>query len=381
MDFNHTDDRRMLADTLGRFVAEHADPLARASAAQSAPGYDPELWTRFAELGVIGALFAEDDGGFGGSGFDIMVVFEALGAGLVPAPFLSTLLAGRALAAGGCTAQLEALIAGTTVIAFAHQESEAGYELDHVATRATQDGDQWVLSGSKSVIADAEGATALLVSARTSGSVGDRDGVSLFLVPTQSSGLRIRGYPCIDGGRAAELLLDEVRLPATALVGTQGQAAGVITAAVGAGLLALCAEALGVMAVVRDATLDYLRTRVQFGEAIGRNQALQHRMVTLLIEIEQARSAVINAAAALDGPPDQRERMLSAAKYTIGRTGMLVAEEAIQLHGGIGMTWELPMTHFAKRLMMINHQLGDDDHHLARYAALSRAPAAIAAGE
>jgi hypothetical protein len=374
MDFNHTDERRMLADTLGRFVAGHADPIARADAAKAAPGYDPELWARFAELGVIGALFGAEDGGFGGAGFDIMVVFEALGAGLVPAPFLSTLLAGRALAAaGGRAEEIEALIAGTAVIAFAHQEGDAGYDLDHVATRAARNGDDWVLTGTKSVIADAEGATSLLVSARTSGGVGDRDGVSLFLVPVQASGVDVRGYPCVDGGRAAEVRLDGVTLPATALVGTERDGAGAIADAVAAGLLALCAEALGAMAVVRDATLEYLRTRVQFGEAIGRNQALQHRMAALLIEIEQARSAVINAAAALDGPANARERVLSAAKYTIGRTGTLVAEEAIQLHGGIGMTWELPMTHFAKRLMMIDHQLGDEDHHLARYAALSRA--------
>jgi hypothetical protein len=374
MDFNHTDDRRMLADTLGRFVAGHADPLARAAAARSAPGYDPELWTRFAELGVIGALFAPDDGGFGGAGFDIMVVFEALGAGLVPAPFLSTLLAGRVMAAaGGRAGEIEALITGTAVIAFAHQEGDAGYDLDHVATRAERDGEGWLLTGAKSVIADAEGATSLLVSVRTSGDVGDREGVSLFLVPADAAGLTVRGYPCVDGGRAAEVLIEGVALPAAALVGAEGEAADALADAVAAGLVALCAEALGAMAVVRDATLDYLRTRVQFGEAIGRNQALQHRMAALLIEIEQARSAVINAAAALDGPATARERMLSAAKYTIGRTGTLVAEEAIQLHGGIGMTWELPMTHFAKRLMMIDHQLGDEDHHLARYAALSRA--------
>jgi hypothetical protein len=374
MDFNHTDDRRMLADSLTRFVAGEADPIARADAAKTAPGYDPAVWARFAELGVIGALFGPDDGGFGGAGFDIMVVFEALGTGLVPAPFLSTLLAGRALAAaGGRGEEIEALIAGTAVIAFAHQEGDAGYDLNHVATRAERQGDGWVLTGAKSVIADAEGAASLLVSARTSGDVGDRDGVSLFLVPADASGVDVRGYPCVDGGRAAEVRVDNLTLPAAALVGVEGKGAAVIADAVAAGLVALCAEALGAMAVVRDATLDYLRTRVQFGEAIGRNQALQHRMATLLIEIEQARSAVINAAAALDGPADKREQMLSAAKYTIGRTGTMVAEEAIQLHGGIGMTWELPMTHFAKRLVMIDHQLGDEDHHLARYAALSRA--------
>ncbi|HEX8414152.1 MAG TPA: acyl-CoA dehydrogenase [Sphingomicrobium sp.] len=376
MDFNHTDDRRMLADTLGRFVAGQADPLARAEAAKTAPGYDVELWSRFAELGVIGALFSPDDGGFGGGGFDIMVVFEALGTALVPAPFLSTLMAGRALAsAGGRSQEIEALIAGGAAIAFAHQEGDAGYDRYHVATRAERYGEGWVLTGGKSVIADAEGAGSLLVSARTTGSVDERDGISLFLVPANSEGLGVRGYPCVDGGRAAELHFESVAVSSAALVGAEGGGASLIDDAVGAGIVALCSEALGVMGVVRDATLDYLRTRVQFGEPIGRNQALQHRMANLLIEIEQARSAVINAAAALDGQGDARELVLSAAKYTIGHTGTTVAEEAIQLHGGIGMTWELQMTHFAKRLMMIDHQLGDEDHHLARYAALSRAAA------
>jgi alkylation response protein AidB-like acyl-CoA dehydrogenase len=373
MDFNHTDERRMLADTLQRFIADHADPFIRAVAAKTAPGYDAALWARFGELGAIGALFKPEHGGFGGAGFDITVVFEAVGRRLVPEPFLSTLMAGRALAAGGGhNAEMERIITGANVVAFAHQETSAGYDQTHVATRAERSGDDWVLSGAKTVIHDAEGASSLLVSARTSGAVDESDGVTLFLVPAKTVGLSMTGYPCIDGGRAAEIQLTQVRLSATAVVGTLDKAAPLIADATGAGLLALCSEALGAMEVVRDATLDYLRTRVQFGEPIGRNQTLQHRMAAVLIEIEQARSAVINAAAAIDGPAAARERVLSAAKYTIGKTGTFVAEEAIQLHGGIGMTWELTMTHFAKRLMMINHQLGDDDHHLARYAALGR---------
>lgn len=374
MDFNHTDDRRMLADTLGRFVADNAYPATRALLAKQAPGYDAGRWGEYAQLGVIGALFSPEQGGFGGSGFDIMVVFDALARGLVPEPFWSTLMSGRALAAAGGHAEtIEAMVAGTNVIAFAHQESEGGREIGSIDARAERDGDHWRLSGTKAVIRDAEGAAALLVSARTSGEHEDIDGVSLFLVPTDAEGLSLNGYPCIDGGRAAEVQLDNVIVTGPALVGVEGGGGALIADAIDAGIVALCSEALGLMETVRDATLDYLRTRIQFGEPIGRNQALQHRMATVLIEIEQARSAVINAAAALDGPAAARARTLSAAKYTIGKTGTFVAEEAIQLHGGIGMTWELPMTHFAKRLTMINHQLGDDDYHLARYAALGRA--------
>ncbi|MEO7787004.1 MAG: acyl-CoA dehydrogenase [Sphingomicrobium sp.] len=373
MDFSLSDDRRMLADTLNRFVADECGPFVRADAAKTAPGYDPARWSRFAELGVVGALFGEGAGGFGGLGFDIMVVFEALGKGLAAEPFLSALMAGRALAAAGRADEVEAIIAGTRVVAFAHEEAEAGYEPNHVTTRAERSDDAWLLTGAKAVVRDAEGAAALLVSARTSGADEAAEGISLFLVPADAAGLTVQGYPCIDGGRAAEIRLENVRLPAAALVGSEDGGAAMVADATAAGIVALGGEALGAMDVVRDATLDYLRTRVQFGEPIGRNQALQHRMASLLLEIEQARSSVINAAAALDGPAEGRERTLAAMKYTIGKTGTFVAEEAIQLHGGIGMTWELPMTHFAKRLVMIDHQLGDEDYHLARFAELGRA--------
>ena len=372
MDFSHSDDRRMLADTLARFSADRADPMARAKLAETAPGYDPALWAGFAELGAIGALFGPDHGGFGGGGFDIMVVFEALGRGLVAAPFLSTLMSGTALAAAGRGDELEELIAGNRIVAFAHDEAQAGYDRSLVATRAVRSGNGWVLDGAKSVIRDAEGAD-LLVSARTSGAEDDPDGISLFLVPAGTPGVALNPYACVDGGRAAEIALNGVALPGSALVGAEGGGGALLCDVMAAGTLALCAEAIGLMEVIRDATVEYLRTRVQFGEPIGRNQALQHRMATVLLEIEQARSAVINAAAAFDrGGPD-RERVLSAAKYTIGKTGTFVAEEAIQLHGGIGMTWELAMTHFAKRLVLIDHQLGDEDYHLTRFIALGRA--------
>jgi alkylation response protein AidB-like acyl-CoA dehydrogenase len=203
--------------------------------------------------------------------------------------------------------------------------------------------------------------------------VDDEAGISLFLVPAKTAGLTVRGCPAIDGGRVAELALDGVKLGADALLGTEGQGHATLERAIGRGVLALCAEAVGAMEAAKTATLDYLRTRKQFGILIGSFQALQHRMADLLLEIEQARSAVINAAAAIDGTDRvARERALSAAKFSIGRIGALVAEESIQMHGGIGMTWELPLPHYAKRLVMIDHQLGDEDHHLQRYIALGK---------
>ncbi len=230
----------------------------------------------------------------------------------------------------------------------------------------------YALNGVKSVVQNAENADAFVVSARVSGEIEDEAGISLFIVPADAKGVSVRGYPTIDGGRAAEVTLQDVQLPGDALLGAAGSGYATLEKAVGAGIVALCAEALGAMDEAKKATLEYLRTRKQFGVPIGSFQALQHRMASMLLEIEQARSAVINAAAALSAERIVRERALSAAKYSIGRIGTLVAEESIQMHGGIGMTWELPLAHYAKRLVMIDHQLGDEDHHLERYIALGR---------
>jgi hypothetical protein len=376
MNFEHTEDRRMLADSLGRFIKEQYGFETRDRIARSAQGYSPEMWRQFADLGMIGALFSEERGGFGGAGFDIAVVFEALGRGLVVEPFLgSAVLAGGAIAAAGSEAQqglLAEIMAGTCIGAFAHAEPDAHYELAHVRTRAERRGDSWVLNGAKAVVAHGESADLFVVSARSAGGVDDEAGLSLFVVPARTAGLSLRGYPNIDGGRAAEVTLDDVTLGPDALLGAEGAAFSVVENVLGTGILALCAESLGAMDAAKDATLDYLRTRQQFGVPIGSFQALQHRMADLLLEIEQARSAVINAAAALATERVTRERALSAAKFTIGRVGTRVAEECIQLHGGIGMTWELPLAHYAKRLVMIDHQLGDEDHHLERYIALGR---------
>jgi hypothetical protein len=343
MNFEHTEDRRMLADMIGRFVAEQYPFEARDRIARCAEGYSAPLWRQFGELGVIGALFGEADGGYGGTGFDIAVVFEALGRGLVVEPFLGcAVLAGGAIAAAGSPghkALLPEIIGGTLVAAFAHEEPQSHYEPAHVATTARRSGDGWVLDGAKAVVAHGEQARVFVVTARTAGAVGDEAGLSLFVVPAGAQGLSLRGYPLIDGGRAAELTLRGVAVGADALLGAPGTAHATIEKVIGAGVLALCAQALGAMESAKDATLEYLRTRRQFGVPIGSFQALQHRMADLLLEVEQARSAVINAAAALDSQERvTRERALSAAKYSIGRIGALVAEESIQMHGGIGMT-------------------------------------------
>jgi len=359
MNFEHTDDRRMLADTLVRALRDGYAIDTRNAGAYSEAGYDPAVWQQLTELGIVSALFDEAAGGFGGSGFDIMVVFEALGRALVVEPFLGALMAGRALAkAGGQDEMLSGIVSGETIAAFA---------LDDGATpvTATTSGDGWTLNGTKAVVPQAGAASVFVVV------VEQDDDPLVLLVPADTAGVSVRSYNTVEGGAAGDVTFDGVTLVAEARLGGDGQGQAIVDAAVGAGLLALSAEAVGAMEFVKEATLGYLRDRKQFGVPIGKFQALQHRMATVLLEIEQAQSAVINAASAFDGDDTKaRERALSAAKYTIGRTGALVAEESIQLHGGIGMTWEYAVSHYAKRLVMIDHQLGDEDYHLQRYIAL-----------
>lgn len=381
MNFQHTEDRRMLADSLNRYLSENNSIERRHQSAEGTFGYSTSLYAGLAELGAIGALFPEEAGGFGGSGFDVSLVFECLGRNLAVEPMLGALVVGQALIAAGTDAQraqLEGIVSGGTVAALAHDEPGSHYELSHVAMTAAQTATGWVLNGTKAVVPLGDSADLLLVSASTSGAAPDADGISLFLVPGTAAGLSKRGNGRIDGGRTAELTLASVAVGADALLGTEGQGLAVLERISGYALLALASESLGAMDVAKDQTLEYLRTRKQFGVPIGSFQALQHRMADLLLEVEQARSAVINAAAAVDDTDRlAREKALSAAKYSVGRIGTLVAEESIQMHGGIGMTWELPLSHYAKRLVMIDHQFGDEDHHLARFIALSQATAEV----
>jgi alkylation response protein AidB-like acyl-CoA dehydrogenase len=374
MNFTHTEDRRMLADSLDRYIAKRYPIETRHAITKSASGMSQEHWRELAELGAVGALFDESVGGYGGAAFDIAVVFETIGRGLVAEPFLPVLLAGSVLAQAANDERqtmLQTWMAGDGIGTVACHEPDGCYALQHVRTNAIKQGEQWILNGTKGGVQVGAQADHLIVSARTASSHDDADGISLFVVPAATSGVRMRDYPNIDGGRAAELTLENVALPASALIGEAGKGHAILEHAVARGVLALCAEAVGAMDVVKRMTLEYLQTRKQFGVPIGGFQALQHRMADMALEVEQARSAVINAAAALDKDRDVCEKAISAAKYTIGRVGSLVAEEAIQLHGGIGMTWELPLAHYAKRLVMIDHQFGDEDYHLERYIALS----------
>lgn len=376
MDFNHTEDRAMLKDMVARFISDNYPLEERHRAAETSEGFSRDMWARFAELGLIGALLTEADGGFGGSGFDINVLFEELGRGLVVEPFLAcAILGGGMVSALGNDRQktiIGDMIAGSTLLALAHGEPDSRYDLSRVTTRASADGNAWVLNGQKAVVLNGDAADLLVVTARTGGAVSDETGITAFLVPSRLDGVTVRGYPTIDGLHAAELTLENVRVDGDAVLGSPGEAFAAIEWSVARANTALASEAVGLMEVCRDLTLDYLRTRKQFGVPIGKFQALQHRMATVLMEIEQARSAAINAAGRLDLPHAEREKAVSSAKAMAGRVGRLVAEEAIQMHGGIGMTWEYGLGHFAKRLIMLDHQFGDVDYHTERFAELSR---------
>jgi alkylation response protein AidB-like acyl-CoA dehydrogenase len=357
MNFEPTDDRRMLADSLNRFLADRYGWEHRLKVAYEAPYHDPRLWDELAELGVLAALVPEEQGGYGGAGFDIATVFEALGRALCPEPVLPQLLAARLLIAAG--ADPEPLVAGTRY-AVGLGEIEAPYDADAIATEARRTGEEWHLSGRKSVVYGAQTAERLLIVAR-----GEESG-GLSLHEAAADAVEVRPYGMIDGGGAAELFVD--RTPARLLLDGADAA---VQDALDWGALALCAEAVGAMDVTKDTLLGYLKERKQFGRAIGQFQVLQHRMVDLVAEIEQARSITILAASRM-GTTEQ-SRTVSMAKSLIGRTARLVSEETIQMHGGIAMTWEYPASHYAKRLVMIDHQLGDTDFHLERVMAAHQA--------
>ena len=375
MDFNLTEERQMLQDTLRRYLSDKYDTATRNKIIDSDEGLSPEIWSGLAELGVIGALFTEEQGGFGGKGFDISTVFEELGRAGVVEPVLDTAILGGGLLADLGTdeqkAMVEEVIGGGLHLAFAHGEPASRYDLSRVETTARADGGDIVLNGRKAVVINAEAADHLIVSARESGDAHDSDGISLFLVPADAKGLTLRGYPLLAGGRAAEVTLDDVK--ASARLGEAGKAYQAILDRVAVANVALSAEALGAMVSAVELTREYLTTRKQFGRPIGSFQALAHRFSDLLIEMEQARSAVINAAGHLESDATERDRQIASTRNLIGRVGRLVAEESIQMHGGIAMTKEYELAHIAKRIVMTDHRFGDTDYHLERFIALSAA--------
>src|SRR5690606_5807564 len=368
MDFKLSEEQQMLQDTAARQVRDAYPFDKREHYSKSELGFSQEFWNQLGELGLTAVPFAEEFGGFGGSGVETMLIMTELGRGLTLEPYLqSVILGGGLLAQLGNAAQKESVLAevaaGSLQLAVALEEPTSLYNLADVATAAKAANGGYVLNGRKAVLIGGQSAGKIIRSARTSGSQCDEAGISLFLVDPSAAGVKRRVFPTIDGRKACELFLDNVQVAASDLLGAEGQAFAALRYQQGRAIAAQAAQAVGAMEELCKLTLDYLKTRKQFGAPIGKFQALQHRMVDMNSELEQARSMAILAASVADEPAsDHRQRVLSAAKNVIGRAGQFVAEQAIQLHGGIGMTWEYNLAHYAKRLILINHQFGDDDH-------------------
>jgi alkylation response protein AidB-like acyl-CoA dehydrogenase len=373
MDFNLSKEQELLRDGLTKFLSTRYDLEKSRAAAKTGTGWQPEIWRAFAdELGILGATVPENVGGIGGGPVELMVIMEALGHALVVEPYVDTVVVAGGLLqrAGGQLASslLQRIAAGTAIVALAAGESQSGDRWQDVATTARREDDGWILDGAKAVAMTAPLATHLLISATTP------EGVSLFVVDVDSvaCGLTLTGYRTVDDRRAADMVLDNLRVPAEALLGEAGQALPSIQRARDEGAAAICSEAVGCMRKVLADTVEYCKQRQQFGVPIGSFQVLQHRMVDMHIELEQAVAAVLLAVLHLDDEPAVRSRSVSAAKATVGRAARFVGQQAVQLHGGMGMTEELAIGHYFKRLTAMQYEFGSTDHHIGRYAELSR---------
>ncbi len=376
MDFSFTEEQSLLRDALAAWLSDHYGFEARRAAIASPAGWRREVWRAFAEdLGILGASFPENLGGLGGDATDVMVVMEEFGKALVIEPYLATVvIAGGLLAHAappGAAELIGQIIAGQTIFAFAHAEPQGRYNLADLSTEARKDGVGWILNGHKAVVIGAPWASHLIVTARTGGAQRESAGVSVFLVEATAKGIVTRDYPTVDGARASEVFFENVSVPAESLIGPEGAALPLVEQVVDEAIAALCAEACGVLRKLHQGTLDYTKERKQFGAPIASFQVLQHRMVDMFIQLEQAISMTYMAHIKLGESADERAKGVSAAKVQIGRACRFVGQNAIQLHGGMGMTEEMAIGQYFKRATMIENQFGSVDHHLARYEALS----------
>jgi pimeloyl-CoA dehydrogenase small subunit len=373
MDFDLSEDQRLLKDSVDRLVADQYQFEQRKKYMREPGGYSPAMWNQITEMGLLGLPFEETLGGFGGGAVETAIVMDAFGRGLVLEPYFATVILGggllrRAASAATLGALAPRVAAGKLKLAFAHIERHSRYDLGDVSTTARKDGSGYILDGAKSVVIHGDSADRIFLTARLAGERRARDGVGLFLLDPASAGVGRRGYPTQDGLRAAELTLSAVRVGADDLL--SDNALPVIEHVIDEAIAALCAEAVGAMQSMQDLTLEYLKTRKQFGRAIGSFQVLQHRSVDMLVAVEQARSmAMFAAMMASEENPIERRKAISAAKVQIGRSARHVGQEAIQLHGGIGMTNEYAVGHYFKRVTMIDQLYGDADTHLSYLAA------------
>ena len=371
MDFSFNEIQAMLDDSVEKFIANDYDFETRQKFAASDKGYSPEVWQTFAELGWTSVPFGEEDGGFGGGPADLMVLMLRFGKGLVVEPYLANIvLAGGVLRRAASSSQkerwLHPIIAGELQAALAYGEPQSRYDIANIRTSAVADGDGWILNGDKGVVFNGGNAELLVVAARTSGEQTDAAGITLFAVPADAEGLGVRAYPTVDGQQAAEIRFDDVVVDGGAVIGEPGRGFAALDATIDDAVLAVSAEAVGIMQVMTDKTVEYSKNRMQFGVPIGSFQALQHRMVDMFTDCEQSYSLLLWATMRAAQGEEDAKRAISSIKYQVGTAGRKVGQEAVQIHGGMGVSWEVDIAHYFKRLTTIDQMFGNADWHLDR---------------
>lgn len=374
MDLSFTEEQNLIRDSVQKFVEANYDISERNKLTATDDGFSRDNWKQYAELGWLALPFSEEDGGIGGSPVDTMILMEEFGKGLVVEPFLATVvMAGTAISEFGSQEQKQEILAGiidgSLMASFAYAEQQAHHDLTNVETSATKSGDGYVINGTKSVVLNAQTADKILVSARTSGNATDTDGITVFIVDSDAAGVSRQDYPTVDGLRASEVTLNDVSVPASAIVGSEGEGARVLGKVANRAILALAAEAVGAMEMLYKDTIAYTKQREQFDHPLSEFQVLKHRMTEMFMEHALAKSLTMKATMLETNGSEEAQRTIHALKYLIGKSSRFVGQNAVQLHGGMGMTEELRIAHYFKRLTIIDSQFGNTDHHLERFVA------------
>ena len=372
MNFELSEEQKMIQQNVERFVQDNYDLPKRVELSSQDPGYSKDYWNSMAELGWLGLPFNEEDGGFGGNQIDTLVIMEQFGKGLVLEPFLANVvLGGGAIQIGGSeelkNEMLSSLIEGSKQLTLAYAEQQSRFDLEDVATSARQEGDKYIINGQKSMVLNAESSDHIVVVTRTNGGQVDEEGITLFLVDSDSKGLERNNFPTVDGLRASEITFDNVEVNSERMLGDLNKGFIILRTITNNAILALCAEAVGAMEVLYKDTVEYTQQREQFDHPLSDFQDLQHRMVDMFMEYEQCKSLLFRATMETIQDPLIAQRTIHALKHLIGKSGIFVGENAVQLHGGMGVTEELRVGHFFKRLLVIDSQFGNADFHLDKF--------------
>ena len=375
MDFTFNEEQSLIQDQVDQFVQKEYDWETRQSLSNSDLGFGDDNWQKFAELGWLGISVSEESGGFGGSSIESMLIMEAFGKGLVVEPFLETVIMSASLIDDHGTKEqkssiLEQAIAGKMHLALAYAEPQSRFNLSDVVTVAKADGDNYILNGYKSVVMNGPSANKVIVSARTSGSQLDEDGITLFIVDSDCEGIEKTNYKTVDGRRASDINIENVIVPKENIVGEVNGGFQLLDSAIDKAILAISAEAVGAMEVLYKTTVEYTKTREQFGTAIGKFQVLQHRMVDMFMEYEQCKSLLYMATMKHEEGASDAKKAISGLKYQVGKAGKFIGQQAVQLHGGMGVTDELNVGHYFKRLTTVGTIFGNTDYHLKKYSSL-----------